>query len=269
VKVTTIFPPLLVLDVTTCEPTVEDRLLTLAPVAGTVTVMVSAVIVPVAFRSTSSSNFVLLLLDSTPAPVPPADAAVTVSGSVTVLLSEPLVPVSVTLLLPVAAVADAASVSVLVVVAEAGLKLAVTPLGRPLADSATVPVKPPDGAIVTVALPLLPCLSDSEDGLADSAKLGAAVTVRLTVVVALSVPLVPVIVITLLRPAVAALVVVKVSTEEPVVEAGLNDAVTPAGTPLIESATLPVKPPVGVTVILDVPLAPCTTDRLAGLAASV
>jgi hypothetical protein len=33
---------------------------------------------------------------------------------------------------------------------EAGLKLAVAPLGRPLAENVTVPVKPPEGATVTV-----------------------------------------------------------------------------------------------------------------------
>ena len=43
---------------------------------------------------------------------------------------------------PVAAVALAVSVNELVLVAEAGLKDAVTPLGKPDADKLTLPLKP-------------------------------------------------------------------------------------------------------------------------------
>lgn len=50
----------------------------------------------------------------------------------------------------------AVNVKELVVVAEAGLKEAVTPLGRPDADKLTVPVKPFWGATVTVLEPLDP-----------------------------------------------------------------------------------------------------------------
>lgn len=57
---------------------------------------------------------------------------------------------------PVVAVLLAVSVSVLVVVAEAGLNEAVTPLGRPDADRPTLPVKPFSGVTVTVSVPLLP-----------------------------------------------------------------------------------------------------------------
>jgi len=59
----------------------------------------------------------------------------------------------VTVALPTAAVLAAANVIVLVVVAEAGLKLAVTPEGNPVAVNATVPVNPPSGAMVTVLVP--------------------------------------------------------------------------------------------------------------------
>ena len=48
----------------------------------------------------------------------------------------------VTVDVPVAAVALAVSVKELVLVAEAGLKDAVTPLGKPDADKLTLPVKP-------------------------------------------------------------------------------------------------------------------------------
>jgi len=69
----------------------------------------------------------------------------------------PDVPVTVTVAVPVAAVALAVKVKVLVVVAGFGLKLAVTPLGRPDAASVTFPLKPLDGVMVTVLVPVLPC----------------------------------------------------------------------------------------------------------------
>lgn len=62
----------------------------------------------------------------------------------------------VTVAVPVVAVLLAVNVSVLVVVAEAGLNDAVTPLGRPDADRLTLPVKPFTGVTVTVSVPLLP-----------------------------------------------------------------------------------------------------------------
>lgn len=65
----------------------------------------------------------------------------------------PDVPVMVTMTLPVTAVAPAVKVSVLVPVVLAGLKDAVTPLGKPEADSATVPLKPFSGVIAMVLKP--------------------------------------------------------------------------------------------------------------------
>ena len=69
----------------------------------------------------------------------------------------PEVPVMVTVAAPAAAVLDAVSVSVEVVpVADAGLKLAVTPLGNPLAVKATAPVKPPERVMAIDTVPLEP-----------------------------------------------------------------------------------------------------------------
>ena len=53
------------------------------------------------------------------------------------------------------AVPAALKVKVLVLVVDVGLKLAVTPAGRPLTLRATVPVNPPPGVTVTtlVAVP--------------------------------------------------------------------------------------------------------------------
>jgi hypothetical protein len=45
---------------------------------------------------------------------------------------------------------------------------------------------------------------------------------------------------------------------------GLNDAVTPLGKPDAAKLTLPLKPFCGLTVIVLVPLAPCTIAKLLG-----
>jgi len=64
--------------------------------------------------------------------------------------------VIVTLDVPVAAVLLAVSVNELVVVAEAGLKDAVTPLGKPDAEKLTLPLKPFWGATIIVLDPFDP-----------------------------------------------------------------------------------------------------------------
>ena len=92
----------------------------------------------------------------------------------------------VTVEVPAAAVPLAVSVSVLVAVALVGLKDAVTPLGRPEAERATLPVKPFCGVTVMLLGPLAPCAIVRLLGDADRLKFGAgavAPTVRLTVVV--------------------------------------------------------------------------------------
>ena len=76
-------------------------------------------------------------------------------------------------------------------------------------------------------------------------------------------PDVPVIV-TVTVPGIAVLLAVKVSVLVPALLIGLNDAVTPPGRPVADKPTLPVNPFCGVTVIVLVPLFPCTTVTLAG-----
>jgi hypothetical protein len=95
-----------------------------------------------------------------------------VRAIVVVAVRLPLVPVTVTVAVPAVAVLEAARVSVLVPVVDVGLKLAVTPLGNPLAVSATDPVNPFDGVTVMVLLPLAPWATESVAGLADSEKVG-------------------------------------------------------------------------------------------------
>ena len=86
---------------------------------------------------------------------------------------------------PVAAVLLAVSVRTLVLAVLAGLnEEAVTPLGRPETDSATLPLKPFCGVTVMVLVPLEPCVRVY--GEAKRLKFGAgagAFTVILSVVV--------------------------------------------------------------------------------------
>ena len=65
----------------------------------------------------------------------------TVRATVVVRVRLPEVPVMVTVAKPRVAVLEAVRVSVLLLVALAGLKDAVTPAGRPVAERATEPVK--------------------------------------------------------------------------------------------------------------------------------
>ena len=80
-------------------------------------------------------------------------------------------------------------------------------------------------------------------------------------------PPVPVIV-TVAAPRVAVLDAESVRVLEPVVEAGLKTVVTPVGNPLALRATLPLKPPDGVSVMTLVTVDPWLTETLAGAAAS-
>lgn len=180
----------------------------------------------------------------------------------------PDVPVTVTVAVPLVAVELALSVNVLVVPAGFGLKLAVTPLGRPEADKATVPLKPFAGVIVIVLEPLVPSTTVKVLGLADNAKLGAAFTVRLIVVVSVKLPDVPV-TLTVAVPVVADADAVNVKVLIEVAGFGLNAAVTPDGSPEAEKLTLPLKPFAGVIVSVLVAVLPCTTVALLGLADNV
>ena len=75
---------------------------------------------------------------------------------------------------------------------ELGLKLTVTLLGSPLADSAMAELKPPEIAVVIVEWPELPGLTVIDVGEALMVKLGLVpVTVSETVVVSMMLPEVP------------------------------------------------------------------------------
>ena len=97
---------------------------------------------------------------------------------------------------------------------------------------------------------LFPCVTDCDAGEAVTEKsgVGAAVTTRFTEVVWVVEPLVPVIVNGKV-PVGVVLLVVTVRVELPdAIGVGLKVPLAPAGNPLTVRSTLPVNPPVGVTV---------------------
>jgi hypothetical protein len=180
----------------------------------------------------------------------------------------PPVPVTVTVAGPIVAVLDALSVNVLLVpVVEVWLKLAVTPLGNPLALKVTLSVKLPVRAIVIALVPPAPRLIARLGGLAESVNPGDG-TVRLIVVVRVKLPLTPV-TVTVAEPKVAVLEAVRVNVLlVPVVEVGLKLAVTPLGNTPTLKATLLVKLARLIVIVLA-PFVPRFTVRLPGLAESV
>jgi len=105
-----------------------------------------------------------------------------------------------------------------------------------------------------------------EDRLNAKAKFTAVllnVTVRLTVVVWVRLPEVPVMV-TVDVPVAAVLLAVSVNVLVPVVLEGLKDAVTPLGSPEADKLTLPLKPFSGLTVMVLLPFEPWAIVRLPG-----
>jgi hypothetical protein len=92
--------------------------------------------------------------------------------------------------------------------------------------------------------------------------------VMVIVVVFVRLPDVPV-TVTGAVPVMAVLLAVRVSVVEEVAGFGVNEAVTPLGSPEAEKFTSPVKPFWGVMVIVLVPLVPCVMLRLVGDAARV
>ncbi len=169
---------------------------------------------------------------------------------------------TVTIAVPAVAVGPAANVRVLDPVVLAGLNDAVTPFGRPVAAMLMLPLKPLCGPTVRVLTPLFPCTRLRLLGDAERVKFGTVIT-RLIEAVRLKLPEVPV-TVTVAVPAVAAGPAANVRVLDPVVLAGLNDAVTPFGRPDTVKLTLPLKPFCGPTARVLTLLLPCTRLRLLG-----
>ena len=151
--------------------------------------------------------------------------------------------------------ADAVSVRMLDVVALAGENDAVTPVGIPLAVKATALEKPFCAFTAILLCADAPGAAVTLAGEVESVKLGGPVMVSVMRAVLVKLPDVPVIV-TVAVAAAALAAAVKVSVLDVVALAGANVAVTPAGKPDAASATVPVNPCCGLTVMVLVPLAP-------------
>ena len=109
--------------------------------------------------------------------------------------------------------------------------------------------------MVIVLIPLLPWATVKVFGEAVSVKFPRGFTVNVIVVAALRLPEVPVIV-TVAVSFVAVALAVRVRMLVEVAGFGLNEAVTPFGSPEAVSVTLPENPLTGVMVTVLVPLAP-------------
>src|SRR5262245_54474418 len=119
----------------------------------------SAVMFPVLFSRMTSSLYQGLLgliagvMVTPPVPPPP----LTVRAIVAVRVNPPPVAEMVTFAEPKGAALEAVKVTVeLVPVVEGGLKVAVTPLGNPLALKATLPANPPTRVMESVLAALAP-----------------------------------------------------------------------------------------------------------------
>jgi len=137
---------------------------------------------------------------------------------VVVCVKLPETPLIVTVAVPGLAVLLAFSVSALLLVALPGLNEAVTPFGKPLADRLTVPLKPFNSFIVIVLVTLFPRATLKVAGEAERLKSGAgaeAFTVKLTEVVCVKLPEVPV-TVTVTVPSAAVLLAASVKTLLPV-----------------------------------------------------
>lgn len=119
----------------------------------------------------------------------PPPEALTVRAIVAVWITPPPFALTVTFVVPVVAVLMAEKVRVELplpgAAIEAGLKLAVTPEGRPAPDKETVELNPPLTVIETVVLPELPWVTDRLAGetLIAKSAVAVALTVRATIVV--------------------------------------------------------------------------------------
>jgi hypothetical protein len=149
-----------------------------------------------------------------------------------------------------------------------GLKVTVVPVGCPLALNATDCGEPLVTAVAIVELPFAPCAIDRLLGLALIEKSETpAVTVSDTDVECVVLGLVPVTVIGYVPGGVLVPAATVIVDEPPAVtDVGLKLAVAPDGSPLELNVTVSAEPRTTAVLIVDVPLAPCTTDKLVGFA---
>jgi hypothetical protein len=206
-----------------------------------VMLMVSGLLEPAASESVAAEGVSKKL--------PAVGAAVTVSAMVVDAVSEPEVPLMVIVLVPVAAVLATVNISPLVPVVGLASSAAVTPVGRPETARVTEPVNPLTLNTLMVSLALSSCGIDIVVAVAQSVKLGFVVdTVTAIEVVSMVLPEVPVTAMVAVPVAVLLAAIVSVSP--------LTVTVTPVFELVAVRVTGPVKPPVSVTVMASVTLAP-------------
>jgi len=177
----------------------------------------------------------------------------------------PLVPVTARTEVPAAAVEATVTVKVLVPLPPAtleGEKLAVTPVGSPLTDIATVELNPLTLATVRVKAVELPTFTLAPMGLGIRVKL-AAETVTVNSRVRVNPPPVPMTAMGNVPPAALGVAATVMVTGADGVKLGEeNVAVTPAGNPTAESATGEVKPPCALMLKVAVEAPPGVTVKL-------
>ena len=129
-----------------------------------------------------------------------------------------------------------------------GLKLADAPVGRPLTLKATLELKPPSAFTFTVNGALPPWIADPELGVMEMVK---SVTLSVTDMVCVELPLAPCTVIESEPPAAPLVVIFRVALPGTVTGLPVKLAVTPAGSTLVTvNATLPVNPVSELTLIV-------------------
>jgi hypothetical protein len=148
--------------------------------------------------------------------------------------------------------------TIAVVTAQVRFTVPINPFSGATTMVAVLPVSTP-GVTLSVVVPPLPVVN-----------VGSAVTLSDTDVAPVRLPDVPVMVtVTGLVVTAAESVAVSVSTCVPATVPAAKPAVTPLGKPEAARATVPEKPPVGVTVMVLVPLPPWAIDTEVGEAESV
>lgn len=194
--------------------------------------------------------------------LPAAEPAVTVSAMVVDAVTVPEVPVMVMVLPATAAVLATVNISPLVPVVGLASSAAVTPVGRPVIARVTAPVNPFTGSTLMVSLALAFCAIDIVAAEAQREKLALVVeTVTAMVVVALMVPETPV---TVMVAEPVAVLLAEIVSVVP-----LTVTVTPVFELVAVRVTVPVKPPVSVTVMASVTLAPGAIVSVAAAGVSV
>ena len=176
-------------------------------------------------------------------------------------------PVAVILRLVVASAAAVVGLSVRVEVVlpsavevyEPVVHVAVMPVGRPLTASETAPEKAPP-VVVNCRVPDAPWAISTLVALSAMVKVGVPRIVTGTDVVAVVLPLTPVMVMfDVPGVAVPATVSVTVELAPGFTLTGLKLSVTPAGVVALR-LTVPVNPPVAVTAKVKIAVLPCSTD---------